>query len=535
LLKQGTTSIKWLGEAVVLAMLVIIFCLSASLAYAYEDFSNARINSPNDIWDLVNDGEISYEYGQTLLELYDNPLLLTHASKEDLKELSILSQEEIKKLLEYQKDPAIEGDTHFSVVALKREMDTDVFEAIKPFLNQQQGQDNSLRLTYSSYQQGQTSELLKMSINPKTQLSLWNKNTQKDSLSKYCLEFYDCAVGYYFLRFGEGLVLNNSSRQSGDGVFHDTLWKKSKVMRGAYLTKPFNKIQSGIFFSDISAQPYTLSLKGFDKERLVGCHTKWQTRQLSVGYTGYASKLEGATTTTYFVMGPFVSIDLPAFHISSESAWYHATNTNGYGWIIRLEKSKPFYDIACSVYDFDKNFCTPYGHISGIGKTQDTVGGSVCISRFFKGKLSTVRASYDYSKGNNDRLKIMACYNPLKRIRTKWWMEAKDEKIAHTGKILWNITPDLSSMVGLKHEKNDGRDSGYTILESTHNLWHATNIKARVKWQNNMVGKNYTEYSLQLVNQLLKKHIRFIGKYTVKEYKDHTHDCRTNLEIKTVW
>ncbi|MBI4752865.1 hypothetical protein HY793_00615, partial [Candidatus Desantisbacteria bacterium] len=415
-----------------------------------------------------------------------------------------------------------------------RGIDTDVFEAIKPFLNRQQGQDNSLRLTYSSYQQGQTSESLKVALNPETQLYLWNKDTQNDSLSKYCLEFYDCAVGYYFLRFREGLVLNNGSRQNGEGAFHDTLWKKSKVMRGAYLTKTFDKLQSGVFFSAIPAQPYTLSLKGFDKERLVGCHTKWQTRWLSVGYTGYASKLEGATPTTYSVMGPFVLIDLSAFQISSESAWYHATTT-GYGWLIKLERSKPFYDITCSVYDFDKNFRTPYGHISGIEKTQDTAGGSACISRFFKGKISIIRASYDYSKGNNDRLRVMACYNPLKKIRTKWWMEAEDKKIAHTGKILWDITPDLSATMGLRHEKNDGRDGGYTILESTYKLWHATNIKARVKCQDNIVGKDYTEYSLQLVNQLLKKHIRFIGKYTVKEYKDHTLDCRTNLEIKTVW
>ncbi|MFH1097921.1 MAG: hypothetical protein V1749_10555 [Candidatus Desantisbacteria bacterium] len=305
-----------------------------------------------------------------------------------------------------------------------------------------------------------------------------------------------------------------------------------------FVTDP--KLQTGIFFSDIPSQPYTLSLKGFDKERLVGCHTKWQTRRLSVGYTGYASKLEGATPTTYSVMGPYMMIDMPTFQLSGESAWYHATTT-GYGWIIKLEKSKKAYDITCSVYDFDKNFCTPYGHISGIEKMQDTAGGSASISRFFKGKLSTVRASYNYSKGNNDRLKIMACYNPSKKIRTKWWMEvaplaeAEDKKITHTGKILWNITPDLSSTVGLRHEKNDGRDGGYTFLESTYTLWHTMNIKARLKCQNNIVGKDYTEYSLQLVHQMRKQHMRFIGKYTVKEYKDHTNDCRTNIEIKTVW
>ncbi|MFH1898713.1 MAG: hypothetical protein ABH886_10890, partial [Candidatus Desantisbacteria bacterium] len=204
-----------------LAMLAVISCLSASLAYAYEDFSNVAINSPDDIWDLVDDGEISYGYAQLLLELYDNPILITPDAKEDIESLcsGCFSQ-------------------HLTIEGL---IDKDTLETIKPFLSQQQGQDNSLRLTYSSYQQGQTSESLKIAINPKTQVYLWNKDTHEDSLAKYCLEFYDCAVGYYFLRFGEGLVLNNGSRQNGEGAFHDTLWKKSKVMRGAFVTKPFDK------------------------------------------------------------------------------------------------------------------------------------------------------------------------------------------------------------------------------------------------------------------------------------------------------
>ncbi|MEK7274963.1 MAG: hypothetical protein AAB110_06880, partial [Candidatus Desantisbacteria bacterium] len=380
-----------------LSISVIISCLFAPFAYSYEDFSGTRINSSDDIYELVEDGEISYEYARFLSEVYDNPFLITSVSKEDLNFLSILSPEEIEKLLEYQRSLTaknlIDG-SHLSAEALP--LTGDVFETIKPFLTQQSGQDNRLRLTHSSYQQGQTSESLRVSFNPETQLYLWNKDTKDDSLSKYCLKFYDCAAGYYFLRFGEGLVLNNGSHQSGSGVFHDTLWRKSKVMRGVYLTKPLNKIQSGLFFSDIPSQPYTLSLKGFDREQLVGCHTKLQINRLSAGYTGYASKLKTtnqATRTTYSVMGPYLVIDLPAIQISGESAWYQATNTKGYGWIVKMERVKPYYEIKYFVYDFDKDFYSPLGHISKIEKMQDTSGSSIYISRFFKGRLSTIKAS----------------------------------------------------------------------------------------------------------------------------------------------
>lgn len=522
---------------------MVISCLFAPFAYGYEDFSGARINISDDIWNLVEDGEISYGYAQFLSELYDNPLLITTVSREDLNNLSILSPEETEKLLEYQRDLLTKGLTD-AVSPLSK----NVFETIKPFLNQQRGQkgqdgqdrqDNRLRLTYSSYQQGQTAGLLKVSFNPKIQLYLWNKDTHNDSLSKYCLEFHDCAAGYYFLRFGEGLVLNNGSRQKGNGVFHDTLWRKSRVMRGVYLTKPFNRIQSGLFFSDIPSQPYTLSLKGFDREQLVGCHAKLQLNRLSAGYTGYASKLETtnqATKTTYSVHGPYLVINMPAFQISGESAWYQATNTTGYGWIAKMEKAKPSYEIKCFVYDFDKGFSTPYGHISGIEEMQDTSGGSIYISRFFKGRLSTIKASYDYSRDDNYRLWIMACYKLSQKIRTKWWMEdANDKKIAYTGRIFCDITPKMYSTLGLRQEKDGGKNGGYVFLESIYNPYPVTAIKARIKFQDNMTRDDYKEYSLQLVQQALKQHLKLVGRYTFKEYKDDTNDSRTNLEIETRW
>ncbi|MBI4778164.1 hypothetical protein HY792_04530 [Candidatus Desantisbacteria bacterium] len=537
---------------------VIISCLFIPVAYGYEDFSGTRINSPDDIWELVDDGEISYEYAQILLGLYDNPFSITSVSKEDLSDLSILSPEETEKLLEYQRNLTTKGiplSAEASSNLIRSEdasVSRDVLETIKPFLNQQPGgdrQDNRLRLTHSSYQQGQTSESLKISFNPETQLYLWNKDTHNDSLSKYCLEFQTCAVGYYFLRFGEGLVLNNGSRQSGSSAFHDTLWRKSRVMRGVYLTKLFNKIQSGLFFSCVSSDPYTLSLKGFDHEQLVGCHSELQIKRVSVGYTGYASKLEAATTTTargvssYSVMGPYLVIDTPAFQISGESAWYYVseglppTNTNGYGWIVRAEKAKTPapYDIGCFVYSFDKGFCTPYGHISGIEKMQDAKGYSAHISRFFKGRLSTIKASYDYSRNNNYRLWIMACYKLSKRIRTKWWIDNTDKKTAYTERIFWDITPEIYSTLGLRQEKNDDKNRGYVFLESTYTPHPATAIKARIKWNDNMVRDDYKEYSLQLAQQLLKQHIKLIGRYTLKEYQDNTNDCRTNLEIEKKW
>ncbi|MFH1860939.1 MAG: hypothetical protein ABH870_08035, partial [bacterium] len=518
-----------------------ISCLFVPFAYGYEDFSHARINSSDDIWDMMEDGEISSEYAQFLLGLYDDPLMITSVSKEDLNDLSILSPEEIEIFLEYQRNLAIPQQETAT-------MSNDIFETIKPFLNQYPGQ-NRLRLTHSSHLHGQTAESLKITLNPKTQVYLWNKDTHNDSLSKYCLEFHDCAVGYYFLRFGEGLVLNNGSYMSGSGTFHDTLWRKSKVMRGAYLAKPFNRIQSGLFFSDITSQPYTLSLKGFDRERLVGCHTKLQLKGLSVGYTGYSSKLEAAqaTDTTYSVIGPYLVIDSPVLQISGESAWYHGTNTNGYGWIVKMERAKTpargaalargaTSSIKCFVYDFDKNFCSPYGHISGIGKMQDTSGGSVQISRFFNSRLSNIKASYDYSRDNNYRLWIMACYKPSKKIRTKWWIEnASDEKTAYTGRIFWDITHSLYTTLGLRHEKQDDKNGGYVFLESTYSPHPATAIKARIKFQDNMIRNDYKEYNLQLVQQALKQHIKIIGKYSLKEYQDNTHDCRTNLEIETRW
>ncbi|MBU1753074.1 hypothetical protein KKG56_04355 [bacterium] len=518
-------------------IIAIISCLFVPFAYGYEDFSHARINSSDDIWDMMEDGEISSEYAQFLLGLYDDPPLITSVSKKDLNDLSILSPEEMKKFLEYQENLSIKGLTNEAATLTEASpLTREVFETIKPFLNQYPGQ-NRLRLTHSSYLHGQTAEALKITLNPKTRVYLWNKDTHNDSLSKYCLEFHDCAAGYYFLRFGEGLVLNNGSYMSGNGAFPDTLWRKLRVMRGAYLAKPFNKILSGLFFSDITSQPYNLSLKGFDRERLAGCHTKLQIKGLSVGYTGYASKLETeATDTTYSVMGPYLVIDSPAIRISGESAWYHGTDTNGYGWIVKMERAKTHYAVKCFVYDFGKGFYSPYGHISGIEEMQDTSGGSVNISHFFKGKLSDIKISYDYSRNNNYRLWIMACYKPSKRIRTKWWIEnAENKKTACTGKIFWDITPKLYSVLGLRQEKQDDKNSGYVFLESTYNPYPFTAIKARIKFQDNMVKDDYKEYNLQLVQQALKQHLKFIGRYSLKEYHDNTHDCRTNVEIETRW
>ncbi|MEK7275579.1 MAG: hypothetical protein AAB110_10015, partial [Candidatus Desantisbacteria bacterium] len=155
-----------------LSLFVIISCLSAPFAYGYEDFSGTHINSSDDIWELVENSEISSGYAQFLAELYDNPFLITNVSKEDLNNLSILSPEEIEKLLEYQRNLITKGS---SVEALP--LTGDIFETIKPFLTQRLGQDNRLRLTHSSYQQGQTAESLKVSFNSKTQLYLWNKDT----------------------------------------------------------------------------------------------------------------------------------------------------------------------------------------------------------------------------------------------------------------------------------------------------------------------------------------------------------------------
>jgi hypothetical protein len=342
------------------------------------------------------------------------------------------------------------------------------------------------------------------------------------------------------------------------------MWRKSKVMRGAYLTKPFNKIQSGLFFSSIFSQPYTLSIKGFDKEQLVGCHTKLQIKELSVGYTGYVSKLERAslaegadTNITYSVMGPYLVIDTPAFQISGESAWYHMpegsplTDTKGYGWIVRAETSArvdPSYVIKCFVYDFDKGFYSPYGHISGIKKMQDSSGSSIYISRFFKGgsssgrvspsgsRLSTIKASYDYSRDSNYRLWIMACYKLSKKIRTKWWIEnTGNKKTSYTERIFWDITPVIYLTLGLRQEKNNGKNGGYVFMESTYNPYPATVIKARMKWRDNMIQDDYKEYNLQFVQQVLRQHIKFIGGWTLKEYQDDTNDYRTNLEIETRW
>ncbi|MDI6782202.1 MAG: hypothetical protein QME49_08895, partial [bacterium] len=301
-----------------------------------------------------------------------------------------------------------------------------------------------------------------------------------------------------------------------------------------------------------------LSLKGFDREQIVGCHTKLQVKRLSVGYTGYASRLEGvdrATTTTarsatsgrgassYSVMGPYLVIDMPAFQISGESAWSQATNTTESGWIIRMEKVKTPYVIKCFVYDFDKGFYSPYGHISGIKKMQDTSGGSVYISRCQrgslcqrgKGRLSTIKASYDYSRDNNYHLWIMACCKLSKRIRIKCWIENTKDKIAYTERIFWDITPDIYSTLGLRQEKYDGKNGGYIFLESTYNPYTATVIKARIKFQDNMTMDDYKEYSFQLVQQALKKHIKLIGRWTLKAYQDNTSDSRTNLEMETRW
>lgn len=292
------------------------------------------ISNEDDIYQLIENGMVTEEFGQILLELYENPIDLNRAHEDELARLPFISHEDVAAIIAHRE----------KLGEFKRWIDLAMIEEIRPI---------KLKLLRSFAYIRPTSDLtsgwIRLNLSEvesdgkscygrlyaKTQFNerrlglknlfvgmaakheddeqyRWENGTKAFSvwnLEKFFLAwqgegiFQELVLGDYSARFGSGLVFNSAHRRGRSGGLYPDYSTSTYRQRGIGISTEWTRIYPTIFAS-FSEYPVSLpkELTGLERkrkiydvyfERLFGGDLTFQLSQNSTfGLTWYRSWIE---------------------------------------------------------------------------------------------------------------------------------------------------------------------------------------------------------------------------------------------------
>lgn len=302
--------------------------------FAYELPLSISINNQDDIEQLIEDELITEEIGQTLLELYENPLELNRASIDELMLLPYISREDASIIVTQREK--LKGFKRWIDLALIEEISPNELRQIQNFAyihSSFNSIDGWGRFSFSDVENDGKSFYSKFYA--KTQLKSFlfglaakHENDQQyrwkdgiENISPWNLEkfflawqssgfFREIVLGDYSANFGSGLVFNDVHRRTTSGKLYPDYTASTYRQRGVGISMKWNRLYPTLFTS-FSKYPVSLSsdLTGLKRkykiqdvytERLLGSDLTFQFNQDSaIGFTWYKSWVEKHLDTEF--------------------------------------------------------------------------------------------------------------------------------------------------------------------------------------------------------------------------------------------
>jgi len=431
-------------------LLFVCFC------FGYDLPLSISINNEDDIHQLIEDGVITEEIGQILLELYENPIDLNRASEDELLLLPYISHEDASAIIAQRKKlNGFKRWKDLAIIVKPSELKMlRSFAYIRPPKDQKNGWirfnlsdvENDGKSCYGRlYTKTQLSNLFfgMAAKHEDDEQYRWKEGIQAaplcyETVSPWDLEklflawqgngvLKEVVLGNYSARFGSGLVFNDAHRRGVSGELYPDYSTSTYRQRGVGVSMEWKCNLGNLryricptVFTSFSEYPVSLpkEITGLDRERKIGDVyfeklfgedlTFKLTRHSAVGLTWYRSWIEKHLDFTFDNFPNRKLLSCLGFHFNTRIRklnFYgeiarNVNNANAIYLAISNMTKKIYWELAYRNYD--KYFENPhsYGYADADSDSLDPYGdidevGSYLLLRYVPYPKLALKLFYD--------------------------------------------------------------------------------------------------------------------------------------------
>jgi len=401
-----------------LSCCILAFLIAVGFVEAFELPLVVDIRNESDIYQLQEDGLISEDIEELLLELSENPLDINKADVDELYSLPGLTRTDAQNIVNQRK--RVGGFKRWNDLLKLPNFDKGklkqigLFAYVRPPRNLSDGQ---LRLDFSDVAEDDKDYYsrvrLRADVRERIFIGLsgkreddetyrWQENIAIEpagwQFDKLCVAWnskrFQVILGNYSAGFGSGLVFNDASMKHPNGIYADYTTSPYR-QRGISVAFKYKLLRQTIFLSQ-SSYPTVVSsecveelerqrtVKDAYSEKLLGTDVSLQiSANSSIGWTWYLSKIDDKLPGCEFrnlpnreswgAYGLHFKTDVSGLFIRGEVAQTVDVGKRAF----YLELSKEFQSVLflASLRKYDVNFDNPHSH--GFANSDDSTDKNV--------------------------------------------------------------------------------------------------------------------------------------------------------------
>lgn len=438
-----------------ISFIVLHFC--GYSCFGYELPLSILTSNEDDIRQLIEDGMITEEIGQSLLELYEDPIDLNRANKDELVLLPYISSEDASAIVAQREK--LNGFRRWIDLALVEEISPIELKQIQSFAYIRSPMDwlnGWCRLNFSGVENDGKNAYSRLYA--KTQLKnltfgiaakheddkqyRWQEQQPGGlpyqtvspwNLEKFFLAwqsegfFREIVLGNFSARFGSGLVFNDAHRRARSGGLYSDYSTSTYRQRGVGVSMELERKLGSLHyqicptvFTSFSEYPVSLprEITELDRkrkiqdvyfERLLGANLTFKLNHSSaLGFTWYKSWIEKHLEFVFDDFPNREKISCFGLHFSTQLEQLDfygefartANNANAFYLAVSNMTKKIYWKFAYRNYDTYFENPHSYGYADADRDSHDNYGdidevGSYLLLRYVPHPKLTLKLSYD--------------------------------------------------------------------------------------------------------------------------------------------